>query len=243
MASKGTSKNNRLLDTARELVTRLETGDELAVPGLLEDLTRQRGDTLYEELGKLTRQLHESLNSFRTDARLAAIATHEMPDAKDRLNYVISMTEQAAHRTLTAVERRIPVVSELEQLACGFSERWERFQRQELGAEEVRTLTGDLQEFLNRTGREMGHTRSDLTEVLMAQEFQDLSGQIIRRVIGLVHEVESHLVHLIRISGDRHDGHAPAAAYEGGPVIPGREDSSVVSGQDDVDDLLSSLGF
>lgn len=243
MARTGTNKNNRLLDTARELVARLEDGDDTAVPGLLEDLTHQRGDTLFEELGKLTRQLHEALNGFRSDARLADIAAHEMPDAKDRLNYVITMTEQAAHRTLSAVEGRIPVVTELEQLAAGFKQRWERFRRREMDAEEFEVLSGDLDGFLERTGQEMGHTRSDLTEVLMAQEYQDLSGQIIRRVIGLVHEVESHLVDLIRISGDRREEQAPMATHEGGPAIPGRGDSSVVSGQDEVDDLLSSLGF
>ncbi len=236
-----------LLAAARELVAKAEAGDEEGTAQVLEQLTRMRGDTLFEELGKLTRQLHESLNSFRTDARLIDIAARKIPDAKDRLGYVISMTEQAAHRTLTAVEGRIPVIGDLQTRAADLRERWGRLRRRRMGAEEFRALSGELDGFLECVEQEMSRTHSELTEVLMAQEFQDLTGQILRRVIDLVHEVEAHLVDLVRLSGEQREESAdeqPTGNSEpGGPVIPGHSGADVVSGQDDVDELLSGLGF
>ncbi len=236
-----------LLAAARELVAKAEAGDEEGTAQVLEQLTRMRGDTLFEELGKLTRQLHESLNSFRTDARLMDIAAREIPDAQDRLTYVISMTEQAAHRTLTAVEGRIPVIGDLQSRAADLRERWGCFRRRRMSVEEFRVLSGELDGFLECIEQEMARTHSELTEVLMAQEFQDLTGQILRRVIDLVHEVEAHLVDLVRLSGERREERAdeqPSGNSEpSDPVIPGRSGADVVSGQDDVDDLLSGLGF
>ncbi len=236
-----------LLAAARELVAKAEVGDEEGTAQVLEQLTRMRGDTLFEELGKLTRQLHESLNSFRTDARLMDIAAREIPDAQDRLTYVISMTEQAAHRTLTAVEGRIPVIGDLQTRAADLRERWGCFCRQCMSAEESRVLSSEMDGFLGRVEQEMARTHGDLTEVLMAQEFQDLTGQILRRVIELVHEVEAHLVDLVRLSGerreDRVDEQPTGNSEPSGPAIPGRSGTDVVSGQDDVDELLSGLGF
>lgn len=88
----------------------------------------------------------------------------------------------------------------------------------------------------------------------MAQDYQDLTGQIIRRVIALVEEVEGNLVQLVRISGqrivddpqrsERKQSEASERMQKGeGPSIPGGDNEGVVSGQDEVDDLLSSLGF
>lgn len=243
-------KVSPLLTAARDLVSQVEAGDEGGTARALEQLAHMRGDTLFEELGKLTRQLHEALNSFRSDARLMDIAARDMPDAKDRLSYVISMTENAAHRTLTAIEGRIPVIEDVQRQAEDLRARWGRFRQRRMEIEEFRGLSTELDEFLGLTAHEMALTHSQLTEVLMAQEFQDLTGQILRRVIELVQEVEAHLVDLVRLSGEQReerpadDSGAPRADLEAaGPAIPGRSGADVVSGQDDVDDLLSSLGF
>ncbi len=240
------TEESPLLLAARDLLARVEAGDEPGTARALEQLTQLRGDTLFEELGKLTRQLHEALNSFRSDARLMDIAAREMPDAKDRLSYVISMTEDAAHRTLTAVEGRIPVVGDLQRRAADLHGRWTHFRQRRMDLDTFRGLSEELDGFLLHTGREMERTHAELTEVLMAQEFQDLTGQILRRVIALVQEVEAHLVDLVRLSGQRREEPAPAPVdptAPTGPAVPGRDEAGVVSGQDDVDDLLSSLGF
>ena len=240
----------RQLERARQLVTHMESGDDESAGRLIEELGRMHESLIFQELGKLTRDLHEALNAFRTDSRLSQITETEIPDAKERLNYVVTLTEQSAHRTLNAVEESLPMAETLAGRAAELSRAWERFMARELSAEEFRRLSAELGDFLDQTGREAETIRKNLSDVLMAQDFQDLTGQVIRRVINLVHDVEQNLVGLVRISGERlstpeQKKKTKQKTSKGtGPAVPGTTDGSdVVSGQDDVDDLLSSLGF
>ena len=240
------------LTQARLLVKQIEDGNDVEAKQTLEDLAKMRESDLFQELGKLTRELHDTLNNFRLDSRISDLAEQEIPDAKERLNYVISMTEQAANRTLTAVEDSLPVSEGLQKRSADLHEQWERFRRREMSADEFRDLSRELDEFFPQIRDNAQTLQNNLSEVLMAQDFQDLTGQIIRRVINLVQDVEQSLVDLIRISGR---AMIPAAKQPGepkknikaeGPVVPGVDDSeaeAVLQGQDDVDDLLSSLGF
>lgn len=236
------------LEAAKRLVAEIESGDEQRADQALEELTRMRESSLFQQLGKLTRELHETLNSFRLDSRLSALAEREIPDAKERLNYVVTLTEQSAHRTLSAVEESLPAAESLGREVGELNGEWQRFRRRELSAEEFRTLARRLDTFFERTGGDAERLRGNLSEVLMAQEFQDLSGQVIRRVIRLVQEVEEGLVQLLRITGAQLLGASeaepepdPEAGH--GPAVPGVDLGEVLSGQDEVDDLLSSLGF
>ena len=249
------------LEKARQLVAAMEAGDDLPANRLIEELGRMHESVLFQELGKLTRDLHEALNAFRLDSRLAEIAQNEIPDAKERLNYVVAMTEQAAHRTLNAVEDCLPKAEYLSRQARDLGESWAKFRKRELSAEEFRVLSKALSEFLVHSAEDGEAIRRNLSDVLMAQGFQDLTGQVIRRVIDLVQDVEKNLVGLVRITGERLSApeqkktSEPKIAKESspqpardvtaaGPAVPGtKEANDVVSGQDDVDDLLSSLGF
>lgn len=231
------------LDRARALVGHLEAGNQSEAERILDEWARVRESELFQELGRLTRDLHEALNAFRLDARLADIAAVDIPDAKDRLKYVITMTEQSASRTLGAIETCRPLCDELRERAGKLEGDWQRFLRRDMEAAEFRDLTRRLAEFLPWVVAGAARMKSDLSDVLMAQGFQDLTGQIIKRVIALVEEVERNLVNLIRLTGPR-QGEAPAqpGALEG-PQVPGRQSPDAVSGQDEVDTLLSSLGF
>ncbi len=242
------------LEKARQLVRFIEAGDEAGANRLIEELGRMHESLLFEELGKLTRDLHEALNAFRLDSRLSEIAQTEIPDAKERLNYVVAMTEQSAHRTLNAVEESLPMVEGLCRHAEALGETWGRFRNRELSAEEFRVLSQELTAFLERSVADGESIRSNLSDVLMAQDFQDLTGQVIRKVIDLVQDVEKNLVGLVRISGERlstpeqiknkEQSSRDAATRGTGPAVPGTSDvSEVITGQDGVDDLLSSLGF
>lgn len=244
------SKEERLA-WAQSLLDHIEADNDSEVSRLIDDLKGARDNNLFVELGKLTRELHDALNNFQLDSRISRITNDEIPDAKDRLNYVISMTEQAANRTLNAVEETLPVSEQLEQRSKELRDRWGKFRNRSLSADEFRALAREIDEFLGWSAEGAAQIHRSLSDVLMAQDFQDLTGQIIRRVITLVQEVEDNLVDLIRISGQHLVADAEEAA-EGkkddrssleGPQIPGRESVDVVRGQDDVDDLLSSLGF
>lgn len=244
------------LNLARQLVEHLEAGNAVEVAEVIRQLRIPYERELFEELGKLTRDLHEALNSFRGDSRLIELTRDQIPDAKERLNYVVTMTEQATHRTLNAVDEAMPIAESLHARSKELTESWNRFRHRELSVEEFREFARCLDAFFAESGIETDRLRSLMSEVMMAQDFQDLTGQIIRRVIRLVHEVEENLVGLIRLSSARMEpakvGKAASikdadSAWPSsqGPVVPNTHDvaSDVVSGQDDVDDLLSSLGF
>jgi chemotaxis protein CheZ len=241
------------LAQARQLVRELEDGNSDAASQLLDDLARQRDSGLFREIGKLTRELHDALNGFQLDSKISSLAEHDIPDAKERLSYVITMTEQAAHRTLTAVEESLPIASELQNCARDLSEKWTRFRRKDMDVNEFRELVPEIDGFLELTCGHASKLNSSLSDVMMAQDFQDITGQIIRRVINLVKDVEDNLVGLIRISGQRMTPAEKSATKSGslsdelsrgiGPQVPGLDHADVVHSQDDVDDLLSSLGF
>lgn len=238
------------LTQARELVANLESGNDDEVDRLLDHLGRRREEHLFQELGKMTRELHEALNNFQLDSRITDITESDIPDAKERLNYVITMTEEAAHRTLGLVEEALPISDELKDNANRLHAQWTRFRSKDMSVEEFRELSRELDGFLNQTVGHAGDINGKLNAVMLAQDYQDLTGQIIRRVITLVQEVEDKLVGLIRISGQERlqkpaDSEAAQAAMMRGlgPQVPGTASVDTVSGQDDVDELLSSLGF
>lgn len=241
------------LDLARQLVEQLEAGDEEAAGNVIRQLRIPYERELFDELGKLTRDLHEALNSFRGDSRLVELTRDEIPDAKERLNYVVTMTEQATHRTLNALDEAMPMAESLHDRSQALTATWNRFRHRELSVEEFREFANALDAFFLASGQETDRLRTLMSEVMMAQDFQDLTGQIIRRVIRLVHEVEENLVGLIRLSSARMETGKGVKAKEPdqpvaqshGPIVPNTQDTSsdVVSGQDDVDALLSSLGF
>jgi chemotaxis protein CheZ len=199
------------LDEARALVAALEAGEHERARTLLDELARLRDGDLFQKIGQLTRTLHEALNDMPLDGRLTDLAEHEMPDARERLDYVIKLTDQAANRTLDLAEQSLPICARIAAQS-----------------DAVRADAGALHDNLN--------------EIVMAQSYQDLSGQIIRRVTRMVHEVEGSLVELVRLTGARGTQTAPDDSGAQGPAVPG-VDKNRVNGQDDVDSLLSSLGF
>lgn len=237
------------LEQARRLVEHLEAGNDSDARKVLENLNKGRDYNLFNELGKLTRELHEALNSFQLDSRIAEIAGQDIPDAQERLQYVIKMTEQAANRTMDAIERSLPLADTIQQGATELLPPWGKLMRKELQPGEFRDLCVQMDDYLNNTRSASGDLHSQLTEVLMAQDYQDLTGQVIRRVITLVKDVEDNLVRMIRVFGASAELQSAQAHKDEvlkqatGPVINPEVRDDVVKGQDDVDDLLSSLGF
>lgn len=248
----GPMDDDRLV-LARLLVSALEAGDEGPVSELLDSLGVQQERSLFNELGRLTRDLHEALNSFRLDSRVAEITQEEIPNAKERLSYVVTLTEQAAHRTLNAIEDSMPRLSQISRQAESLMGDWAKFKRRELSVEEFREMSATLDGFLSSVQGDLSAVSGRLSDVMMAQDFQDLTGQVIRRVIELVQEVEEGLVGLVKVASERMVKGEPPKPEEKaesdssgkgyGPAVPGVDKTDIVSGQDEVDDLLSSLGF
>lgn len=233
------------LKSARAVVAALERGDAAEADRILDEIGRLRDDRLFQEVCRLTRQLHDALTGFMADSRLAELTENDIPDARERLRYVITLTEQAATTTLNALDEMLPAVEALVAKTQTLAGQWERFLQREMPYPEFKALSRDLSAFLKDLNQEINLFHGQLNQVLMAQSFQDLTGQIIRRVIDLVQQVEDSLIGLIRLSGRQsriQRQPSPVQMKAEGPQVPGL-DKAKVSSQDEVDDLLSSLGF
>jgi chemotaxis protein CheZ len=240
--------NTVLLEAARALVTALEAGDESQVQLQMTTLTQAHQNDLFNEVGKLTRDLHEALSNFSVDPRLVDLAEHDIPDTRDRLNFVIETTEEAAHKTLGFIDETLPLASELKKTADDIEQSWHRFRMREMNAEEFRELSKEIEAYLPSVKSNTDQIHKNLSDMTLAQGFQDLTGQVIRQVITLVEEVEDNLVRLVKIAGQhqtevKKDDKVVDPIKAEGPQINAQDKANVVNNQDEVDDLLSSLGF
>jgi len=242
------------LDEAKLLVEYLEKGDRENANSLIDVITMRESTELFSEVGKLTRQLHDSLNNFQIDERIANLMQDEIPDARSRLIYVIEETEKAANTTMDAVEKCMPLAEGLNTRLNNIIPEWQKLMSRQIEVGEFKNLCLDLDKLIADASRDSSILNALLTEVLMAQGYQDLTGQVIRRVIELVKEVEDSLVTMLTAFGDvgelQLEDDNPQTSKKKtdtvkaeGPIIDADTRDDVVSGQDDVDDLLSSLGF
>jgi chemotaxis protein CheZ len=243
--SENTIINEDNIARVRDLLASLENGDEAGAKEVIDDLASVRETNLYQEVGKLTRELHDAIGAFGMDDRITDIAENDIPDARQRLNYVITKTDDAANRTLTAVEESIPLCEQMEQRSRELMDGWQKFTNREMTADDFRGMSKGMDDYFTSQSDSFTQVKAHLNDVLMAQDFQDLTGQIIKRVINLVAEVEGNLVNLIKIAGlpEHVEPHKKTTVELEGPIVPGVESGDTVSGQDEVDDLLSSLGF
>lgn len=246
---------------AQDLVDCLEQGRFDEAVQKIHELNQARDRGLYEEVGKLTRELHSAIVKLQLDVHKGHGEGSQMTDATDRLSYVVDMTEKAANRTMDLVEECAPLVNYISYESQSLMSDWQRFMRREMNADQFRELTHRLDGFLTRCAGDSEQLSSKLSEIMLAQDFQDLTGQVIKRVTRLITDVEDNLLGLVmmaskvdRFAGIRHDHNAlrdeqlqikresdPSRGE--GPQMHAQERADVVSGQDDVDDLLSSLGF
>ncbi len=240
------------LEQARELVDLLEKDEIESANQIIINIQNPTSDALFDKVGVLTRQLHDSLEEFRLDSRIESVANEEFPDARERLNYVIEMTDKAANRTMDAVEACLPLADNFSVRIQQMMPSWESLMSRDLKVGQFKELCKQLNEFFQVSSLDADRLREHLTEILMAQDFQDLTGQMIRRVIALVQEVEVKLVEMLTMFGDRgQKGNDSEVLVKmslsdikaEGPIMNASERTDVVEGQDDVDDLLSSLGF
>ncbi|WP_299791279.1 protein phosphatase CheZ [uncultured Shewanella sp.] len=235
------------LEQANKLVELLTQGEQDKADELVREIATPIQKELFDEVGRLTRQLHSAIVDFQVDDRLVKLANTEIPDAKERLTYVIDMTEQAANKTMDAVEECLPLAEALTTNIQSVKPTWGKLMRRDIELNEFKALCHDIQQFVDRSELDTIRLRELLNQILLAQDFQDLTGQMIRRVIDLVREVENNLVSMLTVFGEQpvsEDASSVSSDVEAeGPIINAEEREDVVTGQDEVDDLLSSLGF
>lgn len=204
---------HEILDDMINFMTAISEGNQAQADEAIRRLTSTGQGDLFNEVGKITRKLHDSIKSFKeaVDPRLKDMAQGELPNAVDRLQFVIDKTEEAANKTMSVVEKYVLTMDEL--------------------AGHIRKIQGppETVEFIKQFKNGL---EDDLTEILTTQSFQDLTGQTIKKVITLVHDIEAELVRLVTSFGVK--------------IESGAQEPSAVAekvSQSDVDDLLKELGF
>lgn len=233
---------DRVLGTIREFMQAMSSGDMKSAQEILLDLAEQRDQAgLYNEIGLMARELHNSLKHFMDtlDPALKEIVESKLPDSGNRLEHILELTEKAANTTLDHVETM-----------------QKRNQEDQIGLAELQQLLGDLQaigeqaqeklgkgvEIFERLNASLLQTHEDLIVVLTAQDYQDLTGQIIMKIMNLLKDLELKLVNVIRAFGVKTEFAALESKEElYGPAHTGKTEA--LHSQDDVDNLLAEFGF
>ncbi|RTR04437.1 protein phosphatase CheZ [Halomonas nitroreducens] len=215
------------------------------------------GDELVQRIGHLTRMLRDSMRELGLDKEIER-AADAIPDARDRLSYVATMTEQAAERALNAIDRAQPLQDDLNQRAVALDARWAEWFAEPKELDEARELVQDTRSYLAEVPEATQATNKELLEIMMAQDFQDLTGQVIKKMMDVIREIEHQLVQVLidsvpqgearedmqrRADGQReNDARRREDGLLNGPQVKPEADD-VVADQDQVDDLLDQLGF
>jgi len=198
---------------------------------------------VFQRVGTMARQLHDTLCELGYD-KLVEETVSALPDAKDRLAYIANLTEQAACRVLNATDIANPLQDELEGGAKALGAKWDALFANQLGVEEFKQLATETRSFLKQgLPQKTGATKEQLLEIMMAQDFQDLTGQVIKKVISVAQALESQLMGVLieTMPGERRT--ESVNSLLNGPVVNAQGRTDVVGSQQQVDDLLDSLGF
>ena len=200
-------------------------------------------ENVFNRIGHMARELHNTLHELGYD-KLLETTMSALPDAKDRLAYVANLTEQAACRVLNATDVANPLVEDVENSSKALGKRWDKMFANQLSVDEFKQLASDTRVFLNeQVPQKTQATRAQLTEIMMAQDFQDLTGQVIKKIVSLAQGLESGLMSVLIEVVPEARRTDEVNNLMNGPVVNSEGRSDVVVNQQQVDDLLDSLGF
>ena len=205
----------------------------------------EHDEAVFNRIGVMTRQVHDTLRALTGDDVLKD-AVEQIPDARQRLNYIAMMTEQAASRVLNATDIAKPMQDKVLNDVQPLQARWDKLFANELSVDEFKALAGDTRVFLGNVRDSSRATNEQLLEIMMAQDFQDLTGQVIKKVVDLAQTLERELLQLLLEVAPEDKRDLVPRKNEGllnGPVIDASGRDDVVNSQEEVDDLLDSLGF
>jgi len=199
-------------------------------------------EELLGRIGQLTRQLREGMRELGLDKQVEK-AAQAIPGARDRLNYVAETTERAAHRALNAIDIAQPLQEGLSTDAKGLTQRWDEWFKNPIELDHARQLVTDTRDYLGDVPQKASAINAQLMEILMAQDFQDLTGQFIKKMMEVVNEVETQLLQVLidNSPAEKRQEIASNSLLNGPQIKAGNPEA--VTDQSQVDDLLASLGF
>lgn len=196
---------------------------------------------MYERLGGIVRMLHDSLRQLGYDRSLSDVAS-QITDAQGRLEHIASLTEQAANKVLNTVDTCLPAQETLTKSAQDIENRWSQLFDGKLSIEEFKSLAGDSKQFAAMVSEASEAEKARLLDIMMAQDFQDITGQLIKKIVLITSQAERELAQLLR---DNAPPEVKAAIADAKPaeLMQGPSAPGAAMGQDDVDSLLADLGF
>ena len=217
---------------------------EDALPQLIETAEdKQKNEEILTRVGQLTRDLHQNLSGLGFD-QLLQNAAEAIPNARDRLDYVAKMTEQAADKVLNAIDVASPLQDEIYSAGKSLEKKWQTVLESTSFKKHYSEAATDTLAFLKITNDNSDKTKQQLLEIMMAQDFQDLTGQVIKKVMVLAQDIEKQLLQvLVDFKQPIVVKHDVENSLMNGPQIDSKNAVNVVSDQAQVDDLLDSLGF
>ena len=199
-------------------------------------------ESLISRVGHLTRTLHDNLRALGYDKLIEKTAA-AIPDTRDRLAYVITMTEQAAVRTMNATDIIRPIQDGFADGANAATAKWDCLFAGKLSIEEFKLLVAETRQYLREVPQQTSLVNAQLMEIMMAQDFQDLTGQVIKRTTDIIQTLEQDLLQLLLDNIPAGRRSEVSNSLINGPVINTQGRNDVVTDQTQVDDLLESLGF
>jgi len=217
--------NKIAIEMVEDLLLALKSDDHISSKKLLAEITHLNESIVVQQVEEIAQNLHATMAGFGEDAEILLQAKHDIPDVSERLEYVIKTTEDASNKTLLAAENAMVFLGNMQT---------------KLGNDTI-------------VSQELDEIKSQLTEIMMSQSFQDLTGQVLKRVMFLVGSLEASLVDLIEKSGVNYanipnrevsDADKKAAEMRGiGPNVTKKSQENTATPQADVDDLLGDLGI
>jgi chemotaxis protein CheZ len=190
---------------------------------------------IFLQLGSITRLLHDTLQQLGVMPKLQA-AANGLPDARSRLNYIATKTAQAADKVLNSVDHAKAehgaISTETRRMAAAIL------------ADPVKAVaSGAVMNFVQDVEQRTARIDAHLTDIMMAQDFHDLTGQVVAKVVTLAGDLEDSLLKLLVQVIPPDQAHKVKSEMLDGPVVNPRGRTDVVTNQGEVDDLLASLGF
>ncbi|MBA3596855.1 MAG: protein phosphatase CheZ [Methylibium sp.] len=190
---------------------------------------------VFQQLGHITRQLHDTLSQLGVMPKLQS-AAEGLPDARSRLNYIAEKTGAAADKVLNSVDHakteHSHIAAETRRIAAA------------IVADPVKAVaSGAVMNFVGDVEAATARIDGHLTDIMMAQDFHDLTGQVVAKVVALASDLEDSLVKLLLQAAPPEQAQKVEATLLHGPVVDPQGRTDVVQNQGEVDDLLASLGF
>jgi len=201
-----------------------------------------RHEEVLARVGQMTRTLHDSLRALGLD-NIIQKAAYDIPNARDRLQYVARMTEQAAQKVLNATDAAMPLQDKIDEGADALIAAWQGSLLCPFSEDQYRLMADRTLVFLDEAKNASNATKQHLLDIMMAQDFQDLTGQVIKKITEVVHDLEQKMVQLLVDYAPPDVRREVGTGMINGPQINAGTDGDAIVGQEQVDDLLGSLGF